>query len=419
MVSNPAWDVIIAGAGPGGSAAATLLAEEGFRVLVLERETFPRFHVGESLLPAAELVTTLLGIDPDPEVFLFKGGAQFVCEATGRRQSFDFDEALEGPQRFAWHVERARFDTLLRDRARQAGAEVRHGHAVQDVEFDADRARVVTDDGVEVGRYFIDATGLDRLLARKMESGRAFDRFGRAAVFTNFSDVGEAALAEFAPNNDVRIIVIPNGWLWAIPLIGNRISVGLVSREAGLRKSRLDEYMQGSPLLQRLTAGARRNQTGLMGNFSFENVRASGARYTCVGDSACFIDPVFSSGVSLAILRARAVVERLVPALIDGREADPDLMSEAERTMARATDTFASLVYRFYNTRFVDNIIFGAPAEGRYRAGVISVLSGDVLREDNPFQEMLLSARRPVIRSPEAASRGVETVEALGAAKMD
>ena len=128
-------------------------------------------------------------------------------------------------------------------------------------------------------------------------------------------------------------------------------------------------------------------------NFSFRNGRASGSRFCCVGDSACFIDPVFSSGVSLAMTRAARTAERLLPALEQGTEADADLMAPVEAEMQRGYDTFAGLVDRFYNTRFVDNMIFNAPEAGAFRAGVISVLAGDVYRNDNPFQDMLLRSR--------------------------
>jgi flavin-dependent dehydrogenase len=404
------WDVIVAGAGPGGTSTAILLAEAGVRVLVLEREHFPRFHVGESLLPASEAVVTALGIEPDPNVFLFKSGAQFVCERTGRSQSFDFNEALPGPQRYAWHVDRASFDTLLRDRAIDAGAEVRHGVRVDDVEFEPDHVRVISADGAETGRFFIDATGLDRFLARKTDSVLPYEQFGKAAVFTRFCGIGEAARKEFAPNNDIRIVVIPDGWLWAIPLTGDRLSVGLASRKPGLRRERLDEYLATSDLFQRLTAGSIREGTHLIGNYSFENTSASGSRYACVGDSASFIDPVFSSGISLAIQRGIATVDRLLPALESGTEADPDLMKPMEASMKRGYDTFAALVHRFYNTRLVDNLIFNAPAEGRLRAGVISVLAGDVFREDNAFQDMLLRSRRQPGRAGKGAGSRVSAV---------
>ena len=397
--SREKWDVVIAGAGPGGTSTATILAEAGVRVLVLERDVFPRWHIGESLLPSVETIVNDLGIEPDPNIFLFKGGAQFICEETGRHQSFDFNEALPGPQRYAWHVERAQFDTILRDRAVDAGAVVRHGVSVLDVHCEEDAVRVETDGGEECARFFIDATGQDRFLARKNDSVRNFDQFGKAAAFTRFSEVSEASKSEFFPNNDVRIIMIPDGWLWAIPLTGDRVSAGLVSRKSGLRTRRLDEYLDGSPFFQKILEGSVRHETGLIGNFSFENTIPSGSRFACVGDSACFIDPVFSSGVSLAISRGLVVARKLQGALEAGNEADVDLMKPIEESMKRGYDTFASLVYRFYNTRFVDNLIFGAPAEGRLRAGVVSVLAGDVFREDNEFQDMLLESRRHQFRT--------------------
>ncbi len=388
------WDVIIAGAGPGGSTAASLLADAGVRVLVVERETFPRFHIGESLLPASEIISTMLDITPDPEIFLFKRGAQFICEATNRKQIFSFDEALPGPQRYAWHVERARFDTILRDRALESGATVRHECVVDEIETHEDEVVVRTSAGVERARYFIDATGQDRLLAKQFERVERFEQFGRAAAFTHFSGLGESGRDVFQPNNDIRILIVPDGWIWAIPLTHDRVSIGVVHRTPGLRRSTLDAHLEKSPLLQEIIAGAERHETRMATNFSFRNARASGPRYCCVGDAACFIDPVFSSGVSLAMTRADRTAARLVPALENGTEAAADLMQPVESEMQRGYDTFAGLVDRFYNTKFVDNMLFNAPETGRFRAGVISVLAGDVYRNDNPFQDMLLRSRR-------------------------
>ena len=154
-------DVVIVGAGPAGSSLATLLAQRGVDVVVLEKEHFPRFHIGESLLPAGCVLHERLGLEPDPDVFVWKGGAEFRCEATGRRQVFRFDEALPGPPRSAWQVERATFDTALRDCAVRAGAVVRHGEKVRGVAIDGDRARVTTDSGEVHARYLVDATGQD------------------------------------------------------------------------------------------------------------------------------------------------------------------------------------------------------------------------------------------------------------------
>jgi flavin-dependent dehydrogenase len=400
MSAGSSWDVIVVGAGPGGSSVSAKLAEAGARVLVLEKDEFPRFHIGESLLPAAESVVSVLGVQPDPGVFLFKRGARFVCEATGRDQVFDFNEALPGPQRYAWHVERARFDTMLRDRARALGAEVRHGVRVTDVRFDDAGVEVVCASGegegaVERARYFIDASGQGRFLGAKMRSITPLARFGKAAVFTHFSGLSEAARAELGAENDIRIMMVPEGWAWVIPLSGERLSVGLVRREQGIRREDLDAYLEASPLLARVTSGATRGDTHLIGNYSFKNSRPVGARYACVGDAWGFIDPVFSSGVTLAITSGIKVAERLAPALREGREADPELMADIDAYLDRGFEAFCALVDRFYNTRFVDNMIFGAPEDGALRAGVISVFAGNVYDAgDNRFLDMLFASRR-------------------------
>jgi flavin-dependent dehydrogenase len=392
-VDTAQWDVIVVGAGPGGSTTAALLAMQGVRVLVLDKDHFPRFHIGESLLPAAVDVQTRLGIRIDPAVFNWKSGAQFVCEQTGRIARFDFAEALPGPSRHAYHVERPQFDALLRDRAVELGADVRHGVRVTNVAFHADRVHVETSHGTFDTRYFVDATGQDRLLGKQNRTIEPYKHFGKAASFMHFEGISEETIAEFAPHNDIRVMLVDEGWAWVIPLANARLSVGLVSRKQGLTHGDVKGYVANSPMLSRWTRGARASEPRLIGNFSFRNTTPSGARFACVGDSACFIDPVFSSGVSLAMLSAQTLVDRLVPALSAGTEADPALCASSHEEMQRGYATFAALVYRFYNTHFARNFILGAPAAGSLRPAVTSVLAGDVLRFDNEFQDMLLSSR--------------------------
>jgi flavin-dependent dehydrogenase len=410
--SDVRWDVIVVGAGPAGSTASALLAQQGFKVLVLEKDEFPRFHIGESLLPAACKVQNMLGVTPSAEIYNHKRGAQFISESTGRSNSFDFNEALPGPPRFAYQVERAKFDTVLRDRALAMGAHIRHGVRVAGVEIDEHEVRVRTDKGVEHGRYFIDASGQDRLLATQQRAVEPFREFGKAASFMHFEGLSERTLREFQPHNDIRVMVLDDGWAWVIPLTHGRVSVGLVSRKKGLAKDAVRDYVAASPLLSRWVEGAHATTPRMIGNFSYRNNKPHGPRFSCVGDSAAFIDPVFSSGVSLAMLSAVEHVELLAPALIAGTEDSPTLMKPKEAEVQRAYDTFAALVYRFYNTRFVHNFILGAPSQGELRPGVTSVLAGDVLRNDNPFADMLLNSRIvPPTRAPIASTIAEEAFE--------
>jgi flavin-dependent dehydrogenase len=182
------------------------------------------------------------------------------------------------------------------------------------------------------------------------------------------------------------------------------ISVGLVGRTK-ITDVELERDLLQGPLVTRLTQGARRLETRVIGNFSYRNQLPSGSRFCCLGDAACFLDPVFSSGVTLAMVGAQKVVDLVAPALREGREADGELLREHEVSMDRAFRTFAGLIDRFYNSHFAETIFLGPPSDNLdMRRGIMSVLAGDVWRSGNVFQDMLLNARRYDSRKPTATA---------------
>lgn len=393
MGASKVWDVVIIGGGPAGGASAAFLAKGGLSVLVLERDDFPRFHIGESLLPSGLAVLQNLGVPITDDVFVFKRGAQFICDATDRVAEFDFQYALDGPPRHAWHVDRAGFDKMLIKHAREAGATVQHGVTVKDFEIDTTGVTLDTDQGPIRGRYLIDASGQQRFIAKKKRAVVPYLDFGRASVFTHFHDVQQHAWDVISPNNDIRIMMVRDGWMWVIPLPGRRLSVGLVSRRQGIKEDWLDEYIGASKRITSWVAGAKRDETKIIANFSYKNSASFGERYVCVGDAACFLDPVFSSGVNLALRSSESVSKYLLAAFADGTEGQADLMQPHQELQERGYDTFSALIFRFYHTKIIDNLIFDVPDAGGLRAHVTSVFTGDVFRSDNPFQEMLLSSR--------------------------
>jgi len=396
---NARCDVLVIGAGPAGSTAAALLAQQGLRVLVLEKDEFPRFHIGESLLPAGLPVLERIGVEPLGETFVYKAGAEFHCEATGRKGVFVFTESLPGCARHAWQVDRARFDRTLRDCARKAGAEIRHGEVVIDAGTTADDVFATTRSATFRARYLIDASGQSRLLARRAEAAVPYDRFGHCSVFTHYENVPEAAMAEFGPGHNIRIMLRPEGWGWIIPLPEQRLSIGMVSR-GKMTAEELDHGLLAGPMVRRLTAGATRLETRITGNYSYRNTAPSGPRFAAIGDAACFLDPVFSSGVTLALRGAEAVADLVGPALRAGTESAPDLLAPHELAMDRAYRTFAALIDRFYNSNFAETMFLGGPSDDlQLRRGIMSVLAGDVWRTGNAFQDMLLAARRPMSRT--------------------
>ncbi|MES1208641.1 MAG: NAD(P)/FAD-dependent oxidoreductase [Pseudomonadota bacterium] len=398
-------DVIIVGGGPAGSTAANLLAHAGYRVAVLEKEVFPRFHIGESLLPIDLPIFERLGVTLDGGAFLRKDGAEFINEQTGQTATFLFAEALDGTPKSAYQVERARFDHVLLLQAKARGADVREGIKVESIEATPDgvtvRAVAVADDvpggqpRIHQARFLIDATGQDAFLGRTNRTVEPLKGFGRAAVFRHYEGLAPDIAAELAETGNIKVLMIPDGWSWLIPLSGARLSVGVVSRETGITPALLDRLLESSPIVQRLTAGARPTEPRIIRNFSYRNVRAYGARWAAAGDASCFLDPVFSSGVSLAMLSAESVADILTVALAEGREADPALMNAHAAHMERGYRTFAGLIHRFYNAGLVAKLFFADSRGQDLRAGITSVLAGDLWRDENPFQKILLGPGGP------------------------
>jgi flavin-dependent dehydrogenase len=336
--------------------------------------------------------------------FLHKQGAEFLDEKTGDHMFYDFADALPGGPKHAYQVERAAFDHALLMLAEKAGARVELRARVQDVVFEPSYAAVTVQTGdakVEHrARFVVDATGQDAFLGRRGRSLEPLKGLGKGAVFCHFNDIAQATHSELTQQGNIKVLIREDGWGWMIPLTGQRVSVGFVSHTRVLEPEMLNEVLEESPVLQRITSGASRTQTRLARNFSYKNRASSGPRHACIGDAACFLDPVFSSGVSLAMLGGERLADALDVALCEDREGDPGVVAGVEEHMQHAYRSVGALVHSFYNTGLVRNIFFASNPDMDLRSGLISILAGDVWRTDNRFQAMLLrSARR---KMPEA-----------------
>jgi len=392
---TPSYDVLIAGGGPGGTTAAALLADAGHSVLLLEREHFPRFHIGESLIPSELPILEKLGLDPRAVGAVHKQGADFLDEDNGEFARFPFAEGMDGTRGHAWQVERASFDHLLLKIARQKGADCREGVKVDSVEAQDDGVVVHAGEQTFRARYFVDATGRDRLMCKQERSYERIDGFGLAAIWARYEGLRPEAVAELQETGNVTVLMVPKGWGWAIPLPGGRLGVGFVSAEKGVvSKEWFEERHAASPFLQRITEGATRAPFGRAGDYSYKNTNPHGPRWGCIGDAAGFLDPVFSSGVALAMAGAERLVELVSPALREETEADPELLAPLEAHMDKAYEIFGAVIRSFYHTNMVDNLFFYDDPDPKLRAGLISVLAGDLWRDDNPFVKLLLRSSR-------------------------
>jgi len=328
--ANLTADVVVIGGGPGGSTAATMLARKGWRVLLLERERFPRDHVGESLLPASIPVLEELGALPAVQQagFLPKWGATMVWGRDKTPWSWYFRETN---QRYphAYQVWRPQFDHLLLDNCRTHGVEVREGHAVRQVLFEGGRAvgiRFVADDGAEHtarARFVVDASGQSALLGRQLGLRRWDTLFQNLAVYAYFKG------AQRLPAPDETNILVesyPHGWFWNIPLHTAWMSVGAVvdsrTGQEGLRHSGpqrfLQEHIAQAPYTAQLLCQAQLvHGPFVIKDWSYVSDEVAGDGYVLVGDAACFVDPLFSSGVHLALMAGVLAAAYVTTALKD------------------------------------------------------------------------------------------------------
>lgn len=386
------YDVIVAGGGPAGSTTATLLAQYGYRVLLLEKGRHPRFHIGESMLPYSEPVIRRLGLDWT-EGNVFKSGAVFLDESSGQEIFFQ----LSGEHR-AVQLERSQFDAKLFDNARRHGVETRQACPVTGVECTPAAVSVNTPAGSFRARYLVDATGRSALLGR---AGRTLERLktlGRFALYSHFGPVhGALADALYATGN-IWVLIVDIGWWWVIPLAHRRVSVGLVvwqKKPANVSPEALYwRYLHASPRLNALLQAAHplwplRSEA----NFSYLNHRRYGQRFISVGDAAGFLDPVFSSGVFLALTSAARAADRIHQGLAAGSEADPNLHCPDEVSYALGFNTMYAFVERFYQSDLVHNVFFEAHRDAQIQRAISELLAGNLWQGANPWQETLLRGR--------------------------
>ena len=374
------------GGGPGGSCAATLLARAGHRVLLLEREVFPRFHVGESLLPYNLPIFEELGLLPALEKagFPAKRGAQFHLADGSKGTGFVFRQGRFTRHREAFQVERSKFDELLLRHAAACGVEVREGFCVSRAANSADGVEVegTGRDGVSArvrARFLVDATGRDNFTGNRDGIREMNPRLRKLAVFAHFSgvklDPGERA-------GDTVIVRLENKWFWLIPVGADKVSVGLVMDRDEFAAAKapagdvFGRWLAGAvPVKERLAGARRLTEFHVTSDWSYRNRSFHGPRLVRVGDAAGFIDPIFSSGVFLAMHSARLAGRAIGEALARGTDGT-DGFVRYEKRIRSAFAVYAEMVDQFYTTPFME--LFLEPREKwALPAAVNALLAGE------------------------------------------
>lgn len=378
------YDAIVIGGGPSGSTVATRLAQRGRRVVLLEKERFPRFHIGESLLPCSMPLFEELGVMQAlyDHGFLPKYAAEFVTADGGVTRRYAFADGLIPGAPSAFEVDRSEFDHVLLKNAEKRGVEVREATAVTGFELTRDGAEVRARDehGAETrltAHVLLDATGQSSMVAGKLgmrEMDRGLKNF---AVFSHFEG---AERHEGIRAGDITVVLIPGGWWWVIPLADGRTSVGQVGPASMLRGKKPDEayfheQIASTPYLAKRLAQAKRvAPVRTISDYSYVSKRLAGDRFVLVGDAGAFIDPVFSTGVYLGMVGAFRAAEAVDAALSAGRFSRREFLAY-ESWVRKQVETYKKFVKGFYRPEFVELLM--APSDFlELRAAVTSLLAG-------------------------------------------
>jgi flavin-dependent dehydrogenase len=396
-------DVLIIGGGPAGSAAAALLADKGHDVVLLEKSHHPRFHIGESLLPMNMPLFDRLGIRREIEAIgITKYGAEFISPWHQHSSEFVFADAMDKSFPYAVHVRRSEFDELLFRHAARRGARTFEGCRATLVDMNAGqgkdvRARVTVKDdaGVETEwrpRFVVDASGRDTLLSNQFGIKTRNPDHSSAALYGHFTSAWRAPGRR---EGNISLFWFDHGWFWYIPLRDGAVSVGAVASPAYFRTRKSDpstflmETIALAPkLAERLQNATMVEPATATGNFSYYSAYCRGDRFAMIGDAYAFIDPMFSSGVFLAMNSAFESAMAIDHWLRGDLKMAEKAFRRFEKTMVHGPKMFSWFIYRITSPAI--RRLFMQPRNvWRMQEALLSILAGDIFRNTPVYPRLL------------------------------
>jgi flavin-dependent dehydrogenase len=393
MISSES-DVVVIGGGPAGSTVSTLIAQKGHRVQLFEREEFPRFHIGESLIPQTYWVLQRLNMLPKMKGshFVKKYSVQFVNQRGKLSEPFYFIDHRPHESSQTWQVRRSEFDSIMLDNAREHGVAVHQGTRVLEVLFEGQRAvgvRIQEKDGGERevrAKVVVDASGQSALIMDRFKLREWDPLLKKAALWTYW----KGAHRDFGRDEGGTIVLQTqgkNGWFWYIPLHEDIVSVGVVAGYEYLFTNRQDkdletiyfEEVERCPGLQpRIAKAQRADQFRAAKEYSYRSRQAAGDGWALVGDAFGFLDPLYSSGVLLALRSGEMAADAISEGLTNG-DLTAAQLGKWEGDFNRGMDRMRRLVIEFYNGFSFGRFVKKYPD---LKGFVTDVLIGDVFKED-------------------------------------
>lgn len=392
-------DVLVVGGGPAGAAISTLLAEKGWNVHVLEKDRHPRFHIGESLLPHSLPMLERLGVLSQVEnIGIVKYGAEVVSPYHGRSRILYFSKALDGSQPFAYQVKRAEFDKILIDNAVTKGVHLHEEVKAKHVNFRPGATHLIAAED-QTGRpllfeadFVVDASGRDTFLSGQLGGKYRNPHHNSAAIFGHFEGVTRLPGRD---EGNISIVWFDHGWWWIIPFKDGTTSVGAVcwpsyisTRKVPLEQFLWDTIALCQPVAERMANAKLLGQAYAAANYSYRRTAMRGDGYLMVGDAFAFIDPVFSSGVHLALNSATLGAE-VVDAYLRKSPDYAHHAKEFERLVRLGVKTYSWFIYRFTQPAF-RALFMSEGSIFKMEEAVLSILAGDAFGKSPTRVPLLL-----------------------------